>query len=105
MYNWRANSSMPVEKPWGYVQWKPVMYTSTSRLNADLSHVNTYYYKNWTRKHIVDNVLPEKSLVSFFFNLEDNDVSKAYYYMLLCDVFYQHYWLVYYPSTMISRFP
>jgi len=67
MRNWFANYSKPRDSAWGYAQWKPVMYTSTQRKNADLSHATSYPNLPVNQEDLTEHYLPDRSLFKAYF--------------------------------------
>ena len=75
MRNWFANYSKPRDEAWGYAQWKPVMYTSTQRKNADLSHATSYPNIAVDQKYLTSHHLPDRSMFHAYFLHDYDEVS------------------------------
>ncbi|XP_067932457.1 glycosylated lysosomal membrane protein A-like [Watersipora subatra] len=94
MKNWHANPNKPREAAWGYAQWKPVVYTSPARLNADLSTASSYPNLAKDKKYILNVTLPSRSLFTLYFGADDtSEVSlnaTNISYGITKDKFYTH---------------
>ena len=77
MRNWFANYSKPRDEAWGYAQWKPVMYTSTQRKNADLSHATSYPNIAVDQKYLTSHHLPDRSMFHAYFLHDYDEVSSV----------------------------
>ena len=75
MRNWYGNIS---KRDWGYVQWKPVVYTREERLNADLSNAKSYPNIAEDKSYIMEHIVPNRSLFRFYFLNNTIDVSILY---------------------------
>lgn len=79
MRNWFANYSKPRDSAWGYAQWKPVMYTSTQRKNADLSHATSYPNLPVNQEDLTEHYLPDRSLFKAYFLKSFDEVNHNHF--------------------------